>query len=337
MLATCVAKHGESAAIERMKKCEDSLFGSPDAGQSPMVMKLDAQKPSKIPESRTSLTDSKGNIVGLGTRYLGYGVLDAAGKLNRPCLTPPLEFVLRISAKDELCLDRITPALHLLGLSGGLGARARKGFGSLNLISLQGDGIEDWHEPKTIQDYRCKLTSLLNDAMNCNSEPEFSAFSSHSRIDLLRFESNSATEVLDQYGCAMVRYRSWGRNGQVLKNEPSRCQFPDDHDWMKGKKVEPGFHPRRAMFGLPHNYGQNIGVKARSRNRRASPLFFHIHNISGKYVGISLLLRSQFLPKGEQIQLSNRRNRQHVSVKPDWSVLTDFIDENSKEKIWPND
>ena len=54
------------------------------------------------------------------------------------------------------------------------------------------------------------------------------------------------------------------------------------------------FHPRRAVFGLPHNYGQRKTVEPESYNRRASPLFFHIHEIGSRYAGVALLLRSPF-------------------------------------------
>ena len=330
-----------NCAVRRLRRCENDLFGSSETGQGRLAMRLDTATRPRTLGKGNILRDEGGKRVGPGARYLGYGVMEAfarpqkgtdAGQLIRPCLEAPFEFALRIGAKDEVPLRQVEPALRLLGLAGGLGARARKGYGSLNLISLQGDGVEDWRSPETIDDYREQLASLLGSTTACDREPEFSAFSSHTRVDLLS-ESHAPLKVLDDYGRAMVRYRSWGRNGKILDKERSRQKFREDHDWMKGDAPDTDFHPRRAVFGLPHNYGKGIEVKPKNYGRRASPLLFHVHRIGERYAGIAFLLRARFLPGTEKILARDRA----VPAKPDWSVLTDFLDENSRQRLWPDD
>ena len=337
--AAFIGEGGGNGAVRRMRRCEDDLFGSSETGQSRLAMRLDVTTRPRILGKGKVLEDEGGRQVGSGARYLGYGVVEAfankrkgtdAGQLVRPCLTAPFEFTVRIGAKDAAPLRRVEPALRLLGLAGGLGARARKGYGSLNLISLQGDGVGEWRPPGTINDYRDQLTSLLDTAAACHREPEISAFSSHARVELL-FESRAPMEVLDDYGKAMVRYRSWGRNGKILDGERSRCRFPEDHNWMKGDATAKDFHPRRAVFGLPHNYGKGVEVRPQIHGRRASPLLFHVQQIGERYAGIALLLRSRFLPAGEKILARGRA----VPANTDWNVLTSFLDENGKRKIWP--
>ena len=327
--------------VRWMRRSEDDLFGSSETGQSRLAMRLDVTTGPRVLGKGEVLQDDDGGKVGAGGRYLGYGVLEAfpnkrrgtqAGELIRPCLAAPFEFVLRLGAKDAVPLRRVEPALRLLGLAGGLGARARKGYGSLNLISLQGDGVEDWRPPGTIDDYRDQLTSLLGTMAACDREPEISALSSGARVELMFEDIRSPMEVLDEYGKAMIRYRSWGRKGKILNNEPSRCLFPEDHGWMKGEETARDFHPRRAVFGLPHNYGKGMEVKPQNHGRRASPLLFHVHQFGGRYAGIALLLRSRFLPEGEKIVARDRA----VPANPDWTVLTNFLDENGKRRIWPN-
>ncbi len=338
--AAFVGERDGNRAVQRMRQCENDLFGSSETGQSRLAMRLDVKTGPRVLEKGEVLQDDDATMIRPGARYLGYGVLEAfaserkgtqAGELIRPCLAAPFEFVLRLGAKDAAPLRSVEPALRLLGLAGGLGARARKGYGSLNLISLQGDGVEDWRSPGTIDDYRDQLTSLLGTTAACDREPEFSAFSSQARVELL-FESRAPMEVLDDYGKAMVRYRSWGRNGKILEREPSCRRFPEDHDWMKDKAIASNFHPRRAVFGLPHNYGKGIEVKPQKHGRRASPLLFHVHRFGKRYAGIALLLRSRFLPEGEKILARGKA----VSANPDWTVLTDFLDENGKRRIWPD-
>lgn len=327
-------------AMHRMRRQENDLFGSSEMGQSRVVMRLDMESEPRINAKDEVLRDGDGRVVGSGARYLGYGVMEAfanrrkgteAGQLIRPCLAAPFEFVLRIGAKDTAPLGRVEPALRLLGLAGGLGARSRKGYGSLNLIALQGDGMDDWRPPGTVDEYRDQLSALLDRTADRDREPEISAFSSQARVELL-LERSAPMAVLDEYGKAMVRYRSWGRNGKILDGEPSGRRFPEDHGWMKGEKTTNDFHPRRAVFGLPHNYGKGIEVEPQNRNRRASPLLFHVHQIGKSYAGIALLLRSRFLPEGEKI----RARRRTVPANPEWGVLTGFLDENGGRRIWPN-
>ena len=326
--------------IDRLAKEEGRLFGSSEAGQSRLIMRLDAKAPLPILEKDTILRDEGGAPVGAGARYLGYGVMEAfpsrtkgteAGDLRRSCLASPFEFSLRISARETELLQSIEPALRLLGMIGGLGSKSRKGYGSLNLIAFEGDGVDRWHRPRTVDDYRKQLSELLNDVEGYHHEPEISAFSANARVDLFA-SHRTPSEVLNAYGEAMVRYRSWGKNGLILDSERSRCNFREDHDWMYDRPPSPDFHPRRAVFGLPHNYGGRKTVEPESYDRRASPLSFHVHELGSRYAGVALLLRSRFLPKDKGIIAGGRT----VPAREDWTVLTDFLDGNKQQTIWPN-
>ena len=290
-------------------------------------MRLDTKAPLPILKKDTILRDERGARVGIGARYLGYGVM--AGQLRRSCVAAPFEFSLRISAAETEPLQSIEPAVRLLGMIGGLGSKSRKGYGSLNLIALEGDGVERWHPPSTVDDYGKDLCELLNDAEGYHHEPEISAFSANARVDLFA-SHRTPLEVLNAYGEAMVCYRSWGKNGLILGNERSRCNFREDHDWMYDRPPSPDFHPRRAVFGLPHNYGKRKTVEPECYDRRASPLFFHVHEIGSRYAGVALLLRSCFLPKDKGIIAGGRT----VPAREDWTVLTDFLDGNKQRTIW---
>ena len=325
--------------IENLREKEGNLFGSSEQGkgqgQSSLIMRLNAESQNLTEiKSDKILRGKNGEKVGKGAIYLGYGVMDFKGQLTRSCLKAPFEFTLQIGAKKQEHLDEILPVLKLFGLLGGLGSKSRKGYGSLNLMKLKVNGIDDWQKPADEDEYKKQLSDLLKPARGYGEEPEISAFSSktETRIYLTRFKSrNSAMEVLNEYGKEMVRYRSWGRNGKILDGEKSEQNFRDDHDWAKGIKWFHKFHPRRAVFGLPHNYGKGVEVKPKEHERRASPLFFHVHKIGNEYVGVALLLRSQFLPKSEKILA----NRKPVPANPNWKVLTDFLGRICDKTIWP--
>lgn len=301
--------------IENLREKEGKLFGSSDLGkgQSSLIMRLNAesQKPSEI-KARKVLCDENGKKVGDGARYLGYGVMETignkkkgtkAGELTRHCLTGkgkrgdsfcPFEFALQIGAKKQEHLDEILPVLKLFGLLGGIGSKSRKGYGSLNLIKLKVNGIDAWQKPADEDDYENRLIDLLKPVRGYGEEPKISAFSSKTCICLTQLKHKTSMEAIDSYGQEM-------------------------QDFRRDKKG-------KAVFGLPQGR-----VSPKKYDRRASPLFFHVHKIGGEYVGVALLLRSQFLPKSEKILA----NRKPVPANPDWKVLTDFLGRICDKTIWP--
>ena len=94
------------------------------------------------------------------------------------------------------------------------------------------------------------------------------------------------------------------RNGKILKGEDSECNFKDDHDLMNNaKRNNPARqHPQRVAFGLPHNYGKYTDQHVSpddGYDRRASPLFIHIHECEGKPVAVLSFIPARFLPENK--------------------------------------
>lgn len=123
-------------------------------------------------------------------------------------------------------------------------------------------------------------------------------------------------------------YRSWGRFGKV-NGKVSEMNFKDDHDLAADAiKRKVGTHPRRAVFGLPHNYyfssyQEKVDVKPARLERRASPLFIHINELSNKqYAATMAILPAGFLPSSERIKVNNSIVLQHI----DFKVLQEFVD-----------
>ncbi len=320
-------------AIEELGRREAALFGSAEDGQSTVLLKID-RRMSKI------TTVSKGNVYASvmdatdrpGARYLAYGVMHAfpsrithvrAGELIRTVIEKSAEVSVEIRARDHVCQE-VIDAVKLLGLLGGLGSKVRKGYGSLALIDLSGDRANDWKRPTDAKSYAAQVQAHLKPALELTNLPPFSAFFDDARVCLLLTGDDPLT-VLDKYGRQMQRYRSWGHNGYV--NGARREEnFPDDHGWCKGRGPS-GFHPRRIVFGLPHNYGNSptVQVSAEHHDRRASPLWFHVHDfgdgVNPRYAGIATVFCAQFLPVGEQINAG----RTPVPAYPDYNVIMDFL------------
>ncbi len=307
--------------LERIKREEDALFGSASGGQARVLMRLeDVAKVPMIPRGQPLEYRSGGSrsrVVGEGVRYLGYGLMEAFGskkketKLTRPCLVGsggrPLRFTVVIRYRDrgnhvpnEEQIRSLQDALRMMGLLGGMGSRSRRGFGSLVLEELTVDDQRAWTAPATLAELQSQIEKLLP-ASFPGTLPPYTAFSAGTRCVLLVGRGSEPLDILDLVGKEFLRYRGWGHNGTVL-GEPSEKNFKDDHDLMKGMRAGID-HPRRVAFGLPHNYGndkkQHVGPGAKDLDRRASPVFFHVHRCGDKVVAIVSFLPAIFLP-GQQ-------------------------------------
>ena len=238
---------GDIGAILRE---EDELFGSAKGGQSRVSMRL-APDPhpdsSKISIGKV-LTVSRMNqrVVGEGARYLGYGVMEAfasskkntkAGQLTRACLRSPFDFTVQMRARDlsEDGLSSLTDALVALGTIGGMGAKNRKGYGSLVIRSLHVNGEEPWHAPQAMNDLRDAIAGLRYGDTSATL-PEFTALSTRTRHVLISSNQIEPIALLDLVGRELVRYRSWGHGGKILGSRiDSEKNFEDDHNLMKGR------------------------------------------------------------------------------------------------------
>lgn len=298
--------------LDAVRRQEDRLFGSAAGGRSRVAMHLEAAAPAVAHVGDVLKAPGTGETVGEGARYLGYGVMEAfasskkktkAGELTRACLRAPFDFVVRMRGRlTEADVASLRDALIALGTLGGLGARSRKGYGSTVLQSLRVDGVDRWDVPQSVGALRDEIAGLPRD--DKGALPEFTALSSRTRHMLVSSSSKKEPlDLLDLVGRELVRFRSWGHKGKVLGG-PSEPLFRDDHDLMK--RVEQGFrpekHPRRIAFGLPHNYGkkprEQVGPHDRNLDRRASPLFIHLHVCGGVPVAVLSFLPARFLPEG---------------------------------------
>ena len=325
---------------QQVKEQEKELFGSTD-GQASFMLKLETPTTQSAPVPG----GTKWNP--LGSAYLGYGVIgwnreNRQVETSRPYLKEGLCFTATLVIPGKKAegadVDGLKRALKALGLCGGLGSRSRKGFGSLALESLIENGNEIWTAPGNAEELQAKIQDLLRDTSLDPEEPEYSAFSGRSRVAV--WPSNTgALKLLDEVGREMVRYRSYGQSRGnrrvVLGNEVAEQNFADDHDliWdiVQGD-TQNRAHPRRVAFGLPHNYfffsaKQKVDVNARESQRRASPLFIHVHQLTGGCAAVFTLLPAWFLPPGDKVEISvSRGSRVPVDPNINYQVIHDFID-----------
>lgn len=332
-------------SLDSVWATERELFGSTKRQSSFMLTVTDVE-----------VQQAKDPLKGYGLSYLGYGVIDAKGNPLRPYLRGGGRFKVRIRAgkrldKEQLAL--IIQSIKALGLFGGAGARSRKGFGSLSLESLLCDGKGLWKKPVNIDELKQSLREFLEGIIKGElpfEQPPYTAFGRDAKVLVLK-TGRDPVALLNEIGAELLRYRSYGMSSGGAHLLPSRERaeqnFADDHDivrdYLDGKKISR--HPRRVVFGLPHNYffkstGKKAMVRAEHHGRRASPLFIHIHELGrGEHAAVAALLPASFLPQGERIVIKGDKQKDvFLPCSVDYAVIEKFFERSafsSRVVVWP--
>ncbi|MFU8803003.1 MAG: RAMP superfamily CRISPR-associated protein [Bradymonadaceae bacterium] len=336
----------EHEDLTSLRREEEHIFGSASHGPGAFSMHL-------VPPENLNLIDDalavalKSRSSPEGLQYLGHGLWnrerlhrkrrrdEATLPLAKPCLanSPETEYLVRFLVHDrrsnDARLSSLCGAIKALGLMGGMGSRARRGFGSLTLTGLTVAGEVMYRPPQNMDSFTHEIGSLVS----AGSRPaEYAAFDSRSRVIALAGEpGESSLELLDRLGRELLAYRSWGLRGMVLGRR-SEKNFRDDHDLMnsvvRGRRT--ASHPRRVAFGLPHNYyfsslKSGTSVAGESTERRASPLWLHIHRFDEHPpMAVLSFLPGTFLPPGEKLKVG--RSRVDIGDKDFWKPVEDFLD-----------
>lgn len=247
-------------------EAEAELFGSSGkTGRSRIILR------SAHPEPGAHVRTQRAFRVNTWQGYAGFGITDSKVRPKRDYIGPGSRWTIQLldGGLRSGEVEQIRAALVALGMLGGLGARSRKGWGSLTLTRLvdgtenEGSGAE-WRVPRTREEIRRALEQLFH-VNECSSElPGWTAITSRAS-----FAIGPAKESADEAHRYLVeRYRNAVRS-------------------ITGKSK-----PLRESFGLPRkNAGKN------SRDRRASPVFLHVHQVEeGEAIPVAAVLPADFLP-----------------------------------------
>ena len=267
--AVRAASADDSSALTELQRQEAELFGSAasdvvaQSGQG-LIRNLSVEavthRPVAIRKAGTNVTPMEAYLLGVGLSRQNVttaNALDAGARF---------EMTLLIDAKSAFTRDfqkGLTDAIMLMGIVGGIGARSRRGLGSLAVQSLsinhQAQEVPD--SPEALQDW---LQALQISNPGVAGLPPFTALSQATAWEVLSDNVDRLEFLIADTSKAMVRYRSYGRKvgaGRPRENSiPEQVlspQFSDDHDAIADamfNHVKPVFAPRRVAFGLPHNY-----------------------------------------------------------------------------------
>ena len=306
-----------NSALQQLHKEEGALFGlahkSNIGGQSAFRLRIRDDRSKAGRELISGISYLLGQ--GLTGKNKASGYLESGSDFTVCCYPSA-----RMTSDQSAQLEQ---ALLCLGLLGGLGARSRKGLGSLSVQELSGGRLA---APENRAEYIEAIRDLLQSACVdlVVDEPPYSALSALSRIDISSSQKSSE-ELLAEYNNKLHQYRSW---------QTEKRNFKDDHDWAydvaNGKPIST--LPQRTVFGLPHNYflskaKQKVDVSS-STGRRATPLIAHVHQFkNGNTLLVQSLLRSTFLHRESGVEVSSKRNRKTLPSKVNWQVIERFMNQ----------
>ena len=340
-----------SAALIELHKQEAVLFGAAAKdeayGQGKVLLKVKVSKVGglKFTHNKSPRSPSQAYLLGQGLYHFKKYDLHASITANQ-------SFKVVLKLHDDVDASSIKKALLLFGLLGGLGSRARRGWGSVAIKALSYTNTEKQIEqisiPHNKETFKHCLSELLTNIPT--SLPPFTAFSQLTQIHISE-ESTNAEGLLTSVGAQMQRYRSYGKAGgdgvHKVNGQVAEQNFKNDHDLVYdfANKKPITKHPHRVVFGLPHNYflsGGNtqVDVNGESFSRRASPLLIHIHQFpNGDCIAVHTLLTSQFLPQDEKIELIKDPKvkpnyKKSIPCDIDWKDITNYLERfNNRERI----
>jgi len=330
------ADNDANKALHLLYQQEAELFGAAfrdkQYGQGKILLKV-----KKLPEKQAKI-----KAPSPGQQYLlGQGLYHFRDGLLRTALDSNQTFILELKLDNEVDVQPVINTIMLFGLLGGLGSRARKGWGSVAIQSLvYTDTKKNKHTiavPTDKASYKKAITEILSQLPD--KSPPFTAFSKQTRIDL-SLSGLSPDSLLTAIGNEQQMYRSYGRNagdGYKVNGKEAEQNFKGDHDlvfdFAHGGTVKT--YPKRVIFGLPHNYyfsdKTKVDIDAESEqgqsSRRASPLMIHIHQFSsGESIAIQSLMKAAFLPQNKKVELKTGAKIQKVPCHVEWTVVENYLD-----------
>jgi CRISPR-associated protein Cmr1 len=351
--------------LEKVRAAEEEIFGSTRRGSALRVLPgrgPEAEQPdgTGVPfgESLTAeeiairwkdRRDATLSRLRLKSRfsdplhYLAYGPV-SKGKLVRPFLPASTSVSFDLQwVREPGCdlLELFASALWAWLYLGGIGARSRKGFGSLHLQR----GPTSWKAPMDQDAFRNEIGKLLSLGRKVEAEPAWTCFSRGSRVLLGVDGFDTGDEALSRLGGWLIAFRRrYGKatDNRVLEGQPVAGR---DYEWAapNGTKLRQGI-PDRIGFGLPLPFTRKVDDQFRGESviwgpdekdpRRASPLLLHVARFGKSYFPVLTHLPAQFLPQEARLGFKDHpfpSKDQVEASRP--GIVSHFLDDLAGKKL----
>lgn len=352
--AVAWVRHGNEALV---RAAEEGVFGS-TRRQSAIAIRCDHLN---VQGSVSKDLDfafpqrGQGREAINGPAYLGFGPVQA----ERPYITPGTRTAFTVVQRDDGEDDLLQLAIRAWSCLGGIGARSRRGYGSLEISGPErdGNGQPGDSNAQNVARLLDEIEALARDRKPAEHPaiggqrlageqdwPRFeallrpiTAFSPLSRVLVWRNPQGTWEGALQVAGEALIRFRRrYGIAGR-------------DYEWAYRPGTEAHI-PDRVGFGLPIPFSRNTIVQAARHDRRGSPLLIHIgktpgqHGDVARYCPVLTYLPAKFLPEGETVGYRHppRKNVDHcesvgwIQYKLVQDFLDDLVDNSTVTEITPS-
>lgn len=347
----------QAQTLKLMRSLEARVFGSTERASMLQIRptRLVSGKggPSELKLGRSP--DTKGR------NYLGYGLFDK-GKPTR-ALAPGSEYEVSFRLRpdpdglDAQLLATLRATLWAWSTFGGLGARSRRGWGSVELTDLELDGAPwtwrggDTARPvdpnglmnatvkglqQTFADFSALVRAVNHSPFQGKPLVEMRTLAGLKRIVPLPTRHRQHDGAMEQAGVLLQRYRS-----SVERGRAGARPLPDYFEVKAAINRQPGA-PRmvdRAAFGLPLPfYFRSLGGQkarflpdTRGADRLASPLMVRVCALEqrGQRSYVAMFADLSERPAADPLlgQGVRMHNRPDVEVpSPDGRVISAFLD-----------
>lgn len=345
--------------LSALRQAESAVFGSTETGASPVVIYVQHEQLSPPQVVTFSPLGEKNkdarNYDKPGIAYMFFAARGTKREPERKAIAAGTDFQLDlimrkgVSPLDEKVFHQAYAALWLLTHLGSVGARSRRGGGSLQVMKvIEADGVPKGLPPlilnattpdalqKEIRDGLSCLRRFVGTAPNIKNPSTFDVLHSDvCKIWVLDKVFSTWSEALEEIGREMQQFRS--------RRHPD---YPIVKAAMLGESLKQPV--QRAAFGLPINFFysslyrqyRQLGddektarrkatgtLKGQYHDRRASPLLIRVTKLaSGKYAVVITLFYAQLLPGDERLRLE-LQGRSSTSAVPDWRLIEDFLND----------
>jgi len=332
----------EPQRLQDLRAAEAAVFGSTDTGASPVIVRIvNSPREVSIPFSKLAEWDPKSKRYGKpGIAYLFFAARGTRNEPERYAIQAgtsfDLEIVARPGAKVDNAFEYAYAALWLLTHLGGLGARSRRGAGSLQVTRVEGNTLPSELPPLEVRSNTpVELQEELRDGLRRLREMAGvgTSVGSLSVFDVLHPKACRVWVVDKTFGSWEGALDSIGQQMRQFRNR----RPPDYENVKKAVQGGPLTQPvQRAAFGLPIVFyyrslrGAKGTLEGERHDRRASPLLIRTTRLSNeKYTLVLTFFQAKLLESGENLRLK-RQGSPALVAAPDLSPIGDFIKEIRK-------
>ncbi|WP_271628904.1 type III-B CRISPR module RAMP protein Cmr1 [Caldicellulosiruptor sp. DIB 104C] len=324
---------------------EKRIFGFGGNNAKKGLVQIVVKQPSNINFFQYTQMDETELNKGL---YYLCNFLDRSGRKNAFQPGQQFELIFRFSPlATEDDIKKFFCSVWLAINLGNFGARARRGFGSIKVNSIEGNDnigdflqfnpcapLKDWFARNLdkirkilfvkgrenipcVFDENFEIYLFKKNDFNSNFEDWKLYLSDIKQIEpTLKNESHTINEDFSNYtnllgamGCILKEFR------YLYPDYKKLLSLIDSQQMSKSINIK----MERIVFGLPINFlfksNPNITYTIENDSgRRASPLWLKILKANREFEGLFILMKSSFLPEGQEIRITSKKKNEKNKI-----------------------